>query len=242
MLKPIVAILGLFLTCAVHATPLLPLTEAYPQVTKVLERLNLQDSLIKEAPMEGFIQVEADKGILYISHDGRFIIQGTLYQMKKEHFENVTQKAVFEQLNAMQDEMIVYRAKDEKATISVFIDITCGYCHQLHQDVEALNEAGITVRFLAFPRSGPDSDSAKAMAKAWCATDAQQALNQLIDGEIADSDGSECDKVIRKQYLLGHRMNINGTPAIILDNGQILPGYQPVDVLKSIINQERSHD
>lgn len=71
------------------------------------------------------------------------------------------------------------------------------------------------------------------MAKAWCATDSGAALNQLMAGETLENDGSECEKIIQKQYMLGHQMNISGTPAIVLDDGKVIPGYQPAAALKS---------
>ena len=233
MLKHIAVVIGLVSAFCVQATPLVSLTDTYPEVGKIIQRLELQGSPIKEAPLDGFVQVDSAKGILYISHNGEFLIQGSLYQIKDGGIENLTQKALFERLNAMQDEMIVYPAKDDRYQISAFVDITCGYCHKLHQDIEELNAAGITVRFLAFPRSDPDSESAKMMAKAWCATDSGAALNQLMAGETLENDGSECEKIIQKQYMLGHQMNISGTPAIVLDDGKVIPGYQPAAALKS---------
>lgn len=233
MLKRLAAVIGFLSVFYVQATPLVPLTDTYPQVGKVIQRLKLQDPPIKEAPLDGFVQVDSAMGVLYISHDGQYLIQGSLYQIKENEIENLTQKALFEQLNTMQDDMIVYPAKDEKYTISAFVDVTCGYCHQLHNDIDELNAAGITVRFLAFPRSGPDSESATIMAKAWCATDSGEALNQLMTGKTLDNDGSECEKLVQKQYMLGHQMNISGTPAIVLDDGKVIPGYQAASALKS---------
>ncbi|WP_348235569.1 thioredoxin fold domain-containing protein, partial [Salmonella enterica] len=71
--------------------------------------------------------------------DGKHIIQGPMYDVSGAHAVNVTNKLLMSQLNALQKEMIVYKAPDEKHLITVFTDITCGYCDKLHEEMKDYN-------------------------------------------------------------------------------------------------------
>jgi len=76
-----------------------------------------------------------------------------------------------EKIAQFRDSMIEYKADNEKYAVTVFTDITCGYCVRLHQEMKEYNKRGITVRYLAFPRQGPSGQVADNMAKIWCAAD-----------------------------------------------------------------------
>lgn len=74
---------------------------------------------------------------------------------------NVTNQILIGRLQKLVPEMIVYKAPKEKHVITVFTDITCGYCHKLHSQMKEYNDLGITVRYLAFPRQGLSSQAEK---------------------------------------------------------------------------------
>lgn len=50
------------------------------------------------------------------------------------------------------DEFLVYPAANERATITMVSDYTCGYCQKDHKQIKALNDQGITVRLAPFGR------------------------------------------------------------------------------------------
>jgi len=130
-------------------------------------------------------------------------------------------------------EAIVFGPEKPKYTITVFTDADCPYCRKLHGEVEKLARKGIEVRYLAFPRSGPDTKSWRTMTAVWCAHDRREALTRATRGEeVTVEQGRECsDAVIGKQYELGQKLGIPGTPMIVLADGTSLGGYVEADKL-----------
>ena len=91
-----------------------------------------------------------------------------MYDVSGAQPVNVTNQLLVGKLNALSNEMIVYKAPKEQHVITVFTDITCGYCHKLHEQMSDYNALGITVRYLAFPRQGLQSQAEQDMKAIWC--------------------------------------------------------------------------
>ena len=99
------------------------------------------------------------------------------------------------------------------------------------------NDLGITVRYLAYPRAGIPSANADEMQAVWCAKDPLQAMTDAKAGK--NIKAASCDIDIAKQYRLGMSFGINGTPAIILEDGSLIPGYQPPENLLQAIESRQ---
>lgn len=192
---------------------------------------------VKPAPIDGLFQVSmGSMRYLYTSADGEYVINGDIYQAQAGQMVNLTEQSrATERLavvqNLKREQAITYSPAGEvKGRITVFTDTDCGYCRKLHNDIPALNKMGIEVSYLAFPRAGVGSGTYKRMASAWCAEDPETALTTLkTGGSIADN---VCDaNPIAQQYALGRQIGVSGTPALLLDNGEMLPGYLPPERL-----------
>ncbi|MBL1917286.1 bifunctional protein-disulfide isomerase/oxidoreductase DsbC, partial [Klebsiella pneumoniae] len=116
-------------------------------------------------------------------------------------------------------------------------DITCGYCHKLHEQMSDYNALGITVRYLAFPRQGLQSQAEQDMKAIWCAKDRNKALDDAMNGKGVQP--ASCSIDIAKHYTLGVQMGVNGTPAMVLSNGMVLPGYQGPKELKAFLDEHK---
>ncbi|TBU94503.1 DsbC family protein [Phytopseudomonas dryadis] len=190
---------------------------------------------IAESPMPGVYQVQLKGGRqLYASADGQFVMQGYLFQFKDGQALNLTEieegRAVAKQIDAIAaKDMVVFAPQAPKAHITVFTDTDCGYCQKLHSEVPELNRLGVEVRYVAFPRQGLGSKGAKELASVWCAKDRQAAMNKAKSRQAVDE--ATCDNPVAAQYQLGQMIGVNGTPAIILENGKMIPGYQPAPQL-----------
>jgi thiol:disulfide interchange protein DsbC len=194
---------------------------------------------IAESPFTGLYQVHLKGGrLLYASADGQFLLQGNLYQMKGDEAVNLTRQAeskgIAKEINAIPaGEMVVFSPKEPaKAHITVFTDTDCGYCQKLHSEVPELNRRGIEVRYLAFPRQGIGSHGYNTLVSVWCAKDRQAAMNLAKSRE--DVPAATCENPVAKQYELGQMVGVNGTPAIVLGNGELIPGYQPAPQLAEV--------
>jgi thiol:disulfide interchange protein DsbC len=88
---------------------------------------------------------------------------------------------------------------------------------------------------MAFPRSGPGSESYNKAVSVWCSKDKQQALTDSKMGmEIAQVS---CENPVAKHFEAGRKMGVTGTPALFLENGELLPGYVPPKKLKEILDE-----
>ncbi|MBL4585273.1 MAG: thioredoxin fold domain-containing protein [Pseudomonadales bacterium] len=203
-------------------------------------------STVQKSEFDGLYEVELSNGqTLYTSKAGDYIVVGEMYKVTTEGMVNVNQAAIDESrrkndvLRAAkvssldESQMIIFSPESPKATITVFTDIDCGYCRKLHRDVPALNELGIAVRYLAFPRAGLRSKTYQNMVSAWCALDKREAMNKLKAG-IAIATKT-CVNPVADHYQLGHELGVSGTPALVLENGQLIPGYlEPAKMAQAV--------
>ncbi len=222
------------------------------QVTEEAERLIQQQVLdplradlpeirfgpVRSAGLEGYFRVDVLQGgpALYIAQDGSHFFTGELYSFAGERLVNLTEEdnsaARVELLAAVPgSQKIIFSPNGEiRAVLTVFTDVTCGFCRRLHDHVEEFNALGIELQYLAFPRSGIERDGAftreyQETSKAWCASDRQQALTLLKQGR--DPQAASCDsQAVRSQYQLGREFGVTGTPAIVLPDGRLVPGYR----------------
>jgi thiol:disulfide interchange protein DsbC len=204
-------------------------------ITQRLTALGLPVEAIHDSEVDGFKQVETPFGIFYVSGDGKHFIQGRIFEFdEKGNMKDLLAARFSKLVDSQSENMIVFPAKNEKHVITVFTDITCGYCTKLHKEMKEYNDAGITVRYLAYPRQGYQGSVADKMAQIWCADDKQQAMDDAKSNRAINSSKSataQCKNIIKEQYLLGRKMGVNGTPAIVLPNGDLVPGYKPAQEL-----------
>lgn len=218
-------------------------TEADQAIRGVLQSIqpDMPIETITESPMPGVYQVQLKGGRqLYASADGQFLIQGYMFQFKDGDAINLTDqaqsRAVAQTIDAVPtSEMVVFAPKNPKTHITVFTDTDCVYCQKLHAEVPELNRLGVEVRYMAFPRQGLMSHGASTLSSVWCSKDQQDAMNKAKARQ--EVPVVTCDSPVAKQYELGQMIGVQGTPAIILADGQILPGYQPAPQLAELAIQ-----
>jgi|GEM_PF-316176 thiol:disulfide interchange protein DsbC len=205
-------------------------------ITHSLDRLGVHNADVQPSPVAGLKTALTENGVLYVSDDGRHVLQGPLYDVGGSQPVNVTNQLLSKRLNALQDDMIVYLAPNEKHVVTVFTDITCGYCHKLHEQLKDYNDRGITIRYLAFPRQGLKSRVGKDMASVWCSANPKETFDRTMQGEAVAV--ATCKTDISKQYRLGVQYGIQGTPALLLTNGVVIPGYQSPDEMVALLKQQ----
>ncbi len=173
-------------------------------------------------------RMEFQGNFAYVYAAGDHVLIGELLNTKDK--VNVGQVAQNEKVakvikDVPTSKMIVFGPKDAKRHITVFTDIDCGYCRKLHNEVSELNDAGVQVRYLAFPRAGVGSNSFNKYVSVWCNSDQQTALTDAKNG--LDPAAATCDNPISETYSLGQQVGVSGTPTIIFDDGTLTPGYLP---------------
>ena len=191
---------------------------------------------IAPSPMEGVSEVLIGPRLMYVSNDGKYLLQGSLIDLKtRTDISEERRNGI--RLDALSDlgeeKMIIFPAKEQKHVITVFTDIDCGYCRKLHDEMGKYNEAGITVRYLMFPRAGVGSPSFDKAVTVWCNKDQQDAITRAKAGE--NLPNASCDNPVKEEYELGQLIGVRGTPAIVMEDGAMLPGYVPAARLVKVL-------
>lgn len=191
---------------------------------------------ISESPVKGMYEVVVGSQVVYTSSDGRYMIQGDLYDLDTK--ENISEAAKSNvrllAINKLgEDNMVVYKPDTVKNVITVVTDIDCPYCRRLHSEIEDYMAQDVEVRYIFMPLKG-DADVKKTVS-VWCADNQQEALNTAkAGGKIEDKT---CDNPIKEHIATARELGVRGTPAIVLEDGQLLPGYVPAAKLVAQLRQ-----
>ncbi|MGC3875120.1 DsbC family protein [Halomonas sp. GXIMD04776] len=199
---------------------------------------------VKRTPLEGIFEVRLESGeTLYSDARGEHFVVGNLFANRDDGLVNLTQQAQdavrAERLAKIpKEDKVIFRGEQApKATLQVFTDVTCPYCRKLHEEVPELNEMGIEVQYLAFPRSGLNSEGARLMQQIWCAPNPSEAMSAAKRDETLDVE-PDCDNPVADQYHLGRELGVQGTPAIVFQDGRMVPGYVPAERLAAMLGIE----
>jgi thiol:disulfide interchange protein DsbC len=194
---------------------------------------------IRPTPLPGIFEMRRGADILYVSQDGKYVFTGDLFKVAGR--ENLTEARRSELRRELIDavpesKMVVFSPPAPKYTITVFTDVDCPYCRTLHSQIAEYNRLGMKVRYMFFPRTGPDTESWHKAEQIWCSTDRKAALTQAKLGQpIA---GKTCANTpVAQEYQLGKEIGLEGTPGIVTSNGTMIGGYLPPDKLLEQLKQ-----
>lgn len=218
------------------------------QLEEKLRGLEIKD--IEESPVEGFYQVFYAGEVLYVKEDGQFLFTGDLLELAENAPINHSEMAVAalsakqapmrkEVLASMnENDMVVFKAEKEKHVITVFTDVDCTYCRKLHQQIGKFNDQGVTIRYLAYPRAGIGSSAYNKLVSIWCSEDRHSAMD---DAKLRRKFGNKtCKNPIADQYQMTRSFNLSGTPALVLEDGELIVGLPPIENLVQHLNQKAS--
>ena len=176
---------------------------------------------------------------IYMLPDGEHIILGDIFNISEGEAQSTTEKDknIFRKNKLITSnlETIDFLAKKEKYSLTVFTDVDCGYCRKFHNEIDQYNNLGISIKYLAFPRAGIDSESYTKMVSAWCSDQADLSITLLKDNKSIPSNS--CENSVAEQFELGRTLGITGTPALITQSGKLLPGYVPAQELLMLLQK-----
>ncbi len=182
---------------------------------------------------------------VYVSADGQYMIQGDFVHFQGQRMVDLGDQALGHAAHALltqapsHDEIIFPAVGKTRAVVYAFTDVDCGYCRKFHTQIQAINARGIEVRYLAWPRTGTHGMTARKMATVWCAQDVQAALTHTMAGASLPQGGSACDGIIQRDYALGERLGVDGTPALFDVAGHKIGGYLSVADLEQALGLAR---
>lgn len=193
---------------------------------------------LTETPVPGLYELITDGQIYYLDESAEYLVDGSLIQLKdRVNLTDARLGGIHMSLIAEMGEenMLIYEPeKPSTRSITVFTDISCGYCRRLHAELDTLLEEGVRVRYLLFPRAGLGSQGHKDLESVWCANDPQDAMtNAKSGGKIVPKS---CTNPIEQHVALAERLGLRGTPLIYTDSGEKIPGYREASALATMVN------
>lgn len=184
---------------------------------------------------------------------------GTHNNVSQVYRSELQKEKVKEEVNSLDEKYFIsYESTVEQnlGTLYVYTDTTCGYCRKLHLEIDQLLNEGIDVKYIAYPRSGseeqvPVSRDAEGnlvynankglvdLSQVFCAEDSAQALTDVKAGTAGNKydtasykeNKASCNEKVSEGYASGKRVGFGGTPFLYLDNGTVVPGYQPATAI-----------
>ncbi len=197
------------------------LAERLPDFPKVDE--------VSKTPIAGLWELRVGNELFYTDEQGNHLIQGSLFDTKAK--VNLTEQRI-EKLTAIdfdklpfKDAMVIKQGSGARR-LAVFVDPNCGYCKRFERDLVAVKD--VTIYTFLYPVLGPDShDKSRAI---WCSKDAMKTWRAwMIDGVMPPRVMRACDTTaVERNTVFGQKYRINGTPAVLFEDGKRVPGAMPL--------------
>jgi len=179
------------------------------------------------SPIPGVYELMRGTDAAYVSTDGKYAIAGDLYELKSNNdlTETRRREARLKLLAGVpESQMVIFGPATARHTVTVFTDVDCAYCRKLHSQIADYNRLGIRVRYLFYPRTGPNTESWAKAQQVWCSANRNDALTRAKKGEALTAKACT-DTPVAQHYALGEEFGLRGTPAIVMANGDMVPGY-----------------
>ena len=192
------------------------------------------------SPIPGLYEVTMGGLIAYVSSDGKYLLSGNVYDLDSQvnltaaRRNGARAKAL---AAAPEDQMIVFGPANAKMTVTVFTDIDCGFCRRFHNQIAEINKAGVRVRYMLYPRTGPATESWRKAESVWCAKDRRDALTRAKKGEDLKTRACPEAASLKTQWSMGEDMGVEGTPAVFTQTGDYIGGFLTPDQLGQAIQE-----
>lgn len=195
---------------------------------------------LRPTPVAGIFEITHGTDISYITADAGYVFSGDMYKVSQtSDFPNLTDMRRRElRLGLLakvpESQMLIYEPEKTAYTITVFTDVDCPWCRQMHSEIAEYNKLGFRVRYMFYPRSGPNTESWAKADTVWCSADRKAAFTKAKLGKKLDLRKCPASPVAH-DYKLGQTLGITGTPGVVLDTGELVLGYlSPTDLLAHI--------
>lgn len=221
----------------------------------VLQRIapgSALDDAIYDEKSGMYLLISDTGGKIYSTLNGDRLFVGDFAEYKGGEFVNLTQKIMIHRaLTAPSDVFIVYPPSSgvtPVGEVTIFFDVGCQYCRLMHQRVKDLNDFGVAVRYLPYPRGGLQTPDSNVMRGIWCRPNARKVLDDYLLGLRAESDlanlgrtANDCGKdVVAQGYYLGRSIGIKGTPAVLFNDLSLKNSFMKAsDVYKRVLSTQQ---
>ena len=213
------------------------LDQVRQKVGEMFDSIDPED--INASPVDGWYTIHKGPIVAYVSADGRYLLQGDMIDLDQsvnlsEEIRVDTRRELMASVS--DDEVISFTPEEVKYSVSIFTDVECTYCRRLHSQIDEYLARGIEVRYLMYPRNGPASRAWNTAEEIWCSADRKNALTMAkLDHDFPTAS---CDaSIVQDHYVIGRDVGLNGTPAIVFDDGTLISGYLSPDQLVAALEK-----
>jgi thiol:disulfide interchange protein DsbC len=195
---------------------------------------------VSESAVEGLYEVMIGTQLMYVTADGRYFVDGRIVDLKTR--EDLTEPRLAAARKTLVDgigesQMVIFGPADAKHTVTVFTDIECGYCRKLHGEIDQYAKEGIRVRYLFYPRAGQGSPAYDEAVSVWCAGDAEAQRDAMTEAKAGKAiPAKTCTNPVNMHVAIGQELGLRGTPAIVTESGEMIPGYVEAKRLAAQLN------
>jgi len=225
LFRPSSALAALLALLGAHASAATPEETVRAAVTAMAPKVKID--AVQESQIPGFYEAVAGGQFLYVSTDGRYIVDGNAYDVREKRDLTAGSRAKARKIALDKigpDKRIVFAPPapmQTKHTVTVFTDVDCPFCRRFHQQIAAYNAKGIAVDYLFYPLSIHPGADKKAEA-VWCSKDRPNAFTAAMAGQ--DPGKATCPNPVSELSHLAQTLGISGTPTILADDGTQIAG------------------
>jgi thiol:disulfide interchange protein DsbC len=182
---------------------------------------------VRKMPNSGLYEVVVGGDIVYTDEKASFIVMGPMIDLKtKENLTDARLRQVnaisFEQLDTKNAIKIVRGNGSRK--LAIFEDPNCGYCKRFERDLLAVND--ITVYVFLYPILS--QNSIEQSKQIWCSKDPGKMWLDHMTKDLAPAGEGSCATPLDQNLAFGRSKHINGTPTLVFENGERVPGVMPI--------------
>ncbi len=183
---------------------------------------------VSKTPIPGLFEVRTGTDLWYSDEQGNYLIQGSIIDTRTR--TDLTQARV-DKLTAidfttlpLKDAMLIKQGTGARRLV-VFADPNCGYCKRIERDLLTLKDVSIYTFLL--PILGPDS--IVKSKDIWCAKEPGKTWRAwMVEGQLPAKASAGCDtSVLERNVALGQKYKVQGTPAVVFEDGSRAPGAIP---------------
>ena len=177
-----------------------------------------------------------DGQLVYADANARYVFMGDILDVQNK--TNLSQ-ARLGVLNAVKWDTLPFnnaiksvKGKGERK-IALFSDVDCPYCRKF--DAELAKVDNITVYTFLFPVESLHPKAAHTSRQIWCAPDKNKAWDEYLSSSKIPTNDGKCANPVDQNIALANKLGIAGTPTIIFNNGQRVPGMVPAAKLEELL-------
>lgn len=197
---------------------------------------------VRPSPVDGLYEVVMGRNIAYTNELGTHFLFGHLFDMQQQ--KDITAE-LLETLNRIDttnlplDDAIKTVHGNGQRHLYLFSDPDCPYCRQLEQELKQLDN--VTIHTFLYPIAELHPQAADKTRRIWCSDDRNAAWRALMDqGILPEADNSNCKNPIERNVKLAAMLGIEGTPALILEDGRLVQGYKTAPELENLIKGDKN--